>query len=259
MMDIKFATTLILALITCIPTTAQIVMNQFLKDTATGEPVEKGKYNSNNDVPVLGCWMGAIDKTPSKGAASPVAGQPLLWSGYGEKDLSIVLGSSFSAGIHGQRPLCYGFQRSISTGELYLSFITDIKEIKNRKYWTAVGFTSRVWGIDYWCCACFYPEGRDGTSYNVGIRLAGGLMVVDKIFQTGEKHLVVLKYDFDDTTLSVFIDPDLSKPEPRPDEKVKSSISDTNNSIIGLYFRDVSDNVGRIGSFRVARVWEDIR
>ena len=99
----------------------------------------------------------------------------------------------------------------------------------------------------------------DVDTYNIGIRLHGGLMVVDRIFKTGGKHLIVLKYNFDSNKLAIFIDPDLSKPEPLPDEKVYASIDSKENVVRGLYFRDVSDNVGRIGGFRVARVWEDIR
>ncbi len=243
----------------CVNSHAQIVMGQFLSDASVGSTIEKGSYSSTDDVPMLGCWMGAVNTTPVRGSKPPVAGTPLSWTGYGERDKSIVLGSSFHSGVHGQRPLCYGFQRNINTGDLYLSFIVDLKRVLNRKYWTAVGFTSIVWGVKHWCCSVFYPAGNDGTTYNIGIRLSGGLMVVDRIFKTGEKHLVVLKYSIDNNILSVFIDPDLSKPEPMPDEKVMAQIVDSENVISGLYFRDVSDNVGNIGSFRVARVWEDIR
>lgn len=238
---------------------AQISMKGFMKDAEIGRPFEYGKYESRSDSPVLECWMGAINTNPSRGERPPVAGEPLSWTGYGERDKTIVLGSSFPNGVHGQRPLCYGFQRNINTGSLYLSFITDLKSIRNRKYWTAVGFSSQIWGIRHWCNVCFYPEGKDGSSYNIGLRLSGGLMVVDRVFRTGEKHLIVLKYDISAQTLSVFIDPDLSKQEPLPDEKVSATIDLKDNIISGLYFRDVSDNVGRIGSFRVARVWEDIR
>ena len=84
-------------------------------------------------------------------------------------------------------------------------------------------------------------------------------MVVDRIFRTGTKHLIVLKYSFSSRVLSVFVDPDLSRPEPIPDEKVSAQIDDVENIVSGIYVRDVSDNDGRIGSFRVARVWEDIR
>lgn len=238
---------------------AQISMRQFLKDAVVGEPFEAGCYQTKEDMPILGAWMGAFNSTPVKGAHRPVAGAPLAWTGYGEKDKSIVLGSSFPSGVHGQRPLAYAFQRSITTGSIYLSFITDLKSVVNRKYWTAVGFSNKAWGVEHWCCTVFYPAGHDGNSYNVGIRLLGGHMVVDRIFKTNERHLIVLKYNIDTMTLSVFIDPDLSKPEPLPDEKVSAQIPNVSNMIGGLYFRDVSDNVGRIGSFRVARVWEDIR
>ena len=238
---------------------AQISMTRFMDRIAVGEPVEKGQYSSRNDTPVLGCWMGAVNTTPVKGSHSPLAGEPLSWTGYGERDKSIELGSSFVPGVHGQRPLCYGFQRNITTGNLYLSFITDFDLVRNRKYWTAVGFSNQVWGVQHWCCAVFYPAGNDGMSYNVGIRLLGGHMVVDRIFKTGQKHLIVLKYDMTSCMLSIFIDPDLSKPEPLPDEKVCADIDGPNNIVSGLYIRDVSDNAGQIGSFRVSRVWEDIR
>ncbi len=247
------------ALVCAMSASGQISMRQFMKDAVAGEPFEVGCYQTREDMPVLGAWMGGLNKNPVKGARRPVAGSPLSWTGYGERDKSIVLGSSFPSGVHGQRPLTYGFQRSITTGSLYLSFITDFKSVVNRKYWTAVGFSTNTWGVEHWCCSVFYPAANDGNSYNVGIRLLGGHMVVDRVFKTNEKHLIVLKYDMDAMTLSVFIDPDLSKPEPMPDEKVTAPIPASTNMISGLYFRDVSDNVGRIGSFRVAREWEDIR
>ena len=239
--------------------TAQISMRQFMKDSQVGKPFLKGDYVSREAVPQLGCWMGAVNTNPSRGERSTLAGEPLSWAGYGERGNSIVLGSSFPAGVHGQKPLCYGFQRSINTGDLYLSFVVDLQKVQNRKYWTAVGFSNQLWGVNHWCCAVFYPAGTDGTTYNIGIRLHGGLMVVDRVFRTGKKHLIVLKYNFDARRLSVFIDPDLSKPEPLPDEMVLAGVPTRDNMVSGLYFRDVSDNVGRIGSFRIARVWEDIR
>lgn len=255
----RFLLTITFVLVVSASARAQIVMGQFLSDAKVGLPFERGVYISRDEVPSLGCWMGAVNTTPVRGAKSPVAGTPLSWTGYGERDKSIVLGSSFPSGVHGQRPLCYGFQRSINTGDLYLSFIVDLQTVKNRKYWTAVGFSSQVWGVRHWCCSVFYPAGNDGNTYNIGIRLAGGLMVVDRIFRTGTKHLIVLKYSFSSRVLSVFIDPDLSRPEPIPDEKVSAQIDDVENIVSGIYVRDVSDNDGRIGSFRVARVWEDIR
>lgn len=238
---------------------AQISMRQFLRGSYPGETFLKGEYESREDTPVLGCWMGAVNSNPSRGERYPLAAEPIFWAGYGERDNSIALGSSFPSGVHGQKPLCYGFQRSINTGDLYLSFIVDLQMVRNRKYWTAVGFSNQTWGVQHWCCAVFYPAGADGDTYNIGIRLHGGLMVLDRIFKAGQKHLVVLKYNFDSSRLSVFIDPDLSKPEPLPDEKVQAAINRKENVVSGLYFRDVSDNVGRIGGFRVARVWEDIR
>lgn len=240
-------------------TSAQISMGRFMTGISVGQPIEKGVYVSQDDIPVLGSWMGAVNKNPVRGTKSPVAGAPLSWTGYGERDNSIVLGSSFASGVHGQHPMCYGFQRSMIGGNVYLSFITDFKAIKNRKYWTAVGFSNQVWGPQHWCCAVFYPADNEGKNYNIGIRLMGGLMVLDRIFKTEEKHLIVLKYDINSELLSIFIDPDLSKPEPLPDEKVTAQIPNANNIVSGLYIRDVSDNEGRIGSFRVARVWEDIR
>lgn len=255
----KVLTGLLFILVLGLPSQAQISMRQFFRNTVVGEPLEKGKYQTREDIPVLDCWMGAINGTVVKGDQSPVVGKPLTWTGYGERDNSIVLGSSFKSGVHGQHPLCYGFQRNITTGNLYLSFITDFETVRNRKYWTAVGFADQVWGVRHWCCAVFYPAANDGLSYNIGIRLLGGHMVVDRIFKTGQKHLIVLKYNFETCVLSIFIDPDLSKPEPLPDEKVHSPLGSQSNVISGLYIRDVSDNSGRIGSFRVARVWEDIR
>lgn len=257
MKNLLFATALLCAM--SLSGAAQISMRQFMKDSNPGETFLKGKYASRGDEPVLGCWMGAVNTNPSRGEKLPLAAEPISWAGYGERDNSIALGSSFPSGVHGQNPLCYGFQRSISTGDLYLSFIVDLQVIRNRKYWTAVGFSNQTWGAQHWCCAVFYPVGTDGDTYNIGIRLHGGLMVVDRIFKTGGKHLIVLKYNFDSNKLAIFIDPDLSKPEPLPDEKVYASIDSKENVVRGLYFRDVSDNVGRIGGFRVARVWEDIR
>ena len=238
---------------------AQISMKNFMRGLEEGQSLEKGFYKSRRDVPELECWMGAINSSPVRGAESPVVGEPLSWTGYGERDKSIILGSSFPEGVHGQRPICYGFQRSITAGNLYLSFIVDLKTVRNRKYWTAVGFSNQVWGVQSWSCVVFYPAANDGKTYNIGIRLSGGIMVVDRIFETGYKHLIVLKYDLDEDLLSVFIDPDLSKPEPLPDEKVTFTIPVEKSMVSGLYVRDVSDNEGRIGSFRVARVWEDIR
>lgn len=255
----KIMIVMLILLMMSVSVSAQMSMSRFMAHSQVGQPFLQGEYSSREDVPELCCWMGAVNSSPSRGEKAPLAGEPLTWAGYGERDNSIVLGSSFPSGVHGQKPLCYGFQRSVNTGDLYLSFVVDLQTVRNRKYWTAVGFSSQVWGVRHWCCAVFYPAGTDGSTYNIGIRLQGGHMVVDRLFNAGRKHLIVLKYSFASKMLSIFIDPDLSKGEPLPDEKVFAAIEPENNIISGLYFRDVSDNVGRIGSFRVSRVWEDIR
>lgn len=236
---------------------AQMAKGDFLQESVVGQTFESVAFNSSKDGPVLERWIGYWIDSPTKNALPPIAGQPLSWTGYGERGNSIVMGSGFPNGVKGRRGTSYVFSRPISTGVMYLSFIIKPELIANRKYWPQAGFCTSMRGGGPHCCVCFFPESGDGLSYNIGVRLVANLMIVDTIYSVGQKHLIVMKYDLDKHVVSVFIDPDLSRPEPLPDESVKYVSS--SEKVCGITYRDASETAGLIGNFRVARTWEDIR
>ena len=236
---------------------AQMAKGDFLQGTVIGQPFESTYFKNSQEGPVCERWVGYWLDPPSANAIPPVAGPPLSWAGYGERGNSIVMGSGFPNGAKGRRGISYVFPRPISTGVMYFSFIIKPEMISNRKYWTQAGFCTSMKGGGMHCCVCFFPESGDGKSYNIGVRLVATLMIVDQIYSVGQKHLIVMKYDLDKGSLSVFIDPDLSKPEPMPDET--ANFTSHKEKVCGITYRDVSDSAGLIGNFRVARAWEDIR
>lgn len=236
---------------------AQVFMGDFLHGSVIGQPFESTAFSSGNEGPVCEKWVGYWINNPTKNALPPVAGGPLSWNGYGERGNSIVMGSGFPSGLKGRRGTSYVFSRPLVSGSIYLAFVIKPESIVNRKYWTQMGFCTNMKGGGPHCCVCFFPESSDGKSYNIGIRLVANIMIVDTVYKVGQKHLIVMKYDMDRHEVSVFVDPDLSKPEPLPDESVVYASS--SEKTCGISYRDVSDNTGLIGNFRVARVWEDIR
>lgn len=238
---------------------AQLSAKDFMSSTTPGQAIESTAYSTLSDTPSCQCWAGAYSNHPIYAAHSPIAGEQLFWAGYGEKGNSIVIGSSFPERVSGPRPTTFAFQRKIKTGVVYLSCIILPKSVINRKYWMHIGFSHFIRGNGTNCCAAFFPEGRDGKNYNIALRLSNALMILEDSFECNKKHLIVLKYDFTHHALSIFVDPNLTKPEPVPDEVVTCRPSPNEDGIAGIIFRDVSGNKGNIGSFRVSRAWEDIR
>lgn len=238
---------------------AQLSTRDFMASTTPGKTIETTAYLTLSDTPSSQHWAGAYVNHPVPGAHSPVAGEQLVWAGYGEKGNSIVMGSSFPDRVSGPRPTIFAFQRKITTGVVYLSCVIYPKYIINRKYWMHIGFSRFIRGNGTNCCAAIFPEGRDGQNYNIALRLSNALMILENSFACNEKHLIVLKYDFAMHSLSIFVDPSLSRPEPAPDEVVTCTPSPGEDGIAGIIFRDVSGNKGNVGSFRVSRAWEDIR
>ena len=256
-MKIKALVLSILMMIISFDLWAQLAKGDFMAGSVVGQTFETLAFGSSSEGPVCEKWISYWMDPPSKNAIPPIAGEPLSWTGYGERGNSIVLGSGFPNDVKGRRGISHVFTRPVSSGVLYLSFVIKPELIANRKYWPQVGFCTNMKGSGPHCCVCFFPQSGDGLTYNIGVRLVGALMIVDTIYSVGQKHLIVMKYNLDKRNVSVFVDPDLTKPEPLPDETVHYGV--TAEKACGITVRDVSDVAGLVGNFRVARAWEDIR
>lgn len=255
----RFAVICLFAALPFFQARAQLSVGDFMEETVVGKPIEKAVYTTGAETPLCQKWVGVYTSKHSSGSVSPVAGNPVTWAGYGEKGNSISIGSSFPSGVVGQRPVTYAFRRKVATGQVYLSFVICPELVVNRKYWMHVGFSRFIRGNGTNCCVAFFPEGRDGSQYNIALRLNNTLMVLEKSFSVGKKHLIVLKFDTVTSVLSVFVDPDLGKPESVPDEIATCNPDPKESGVAGIVFRDVNGNRGSVGGFRVSRVWEDIK
>ena len=68
-------------------------------------------------------------------------------------------------------------------------------------------------------------------------------------------HLLILKVDYDKNQASLFVNPELSKKEPKATLVADGEENDLKNGLKGISFRYRRGYKGRVGNFRFADNW----
>lgn len=254
----KTIITLVMALGAAVAVNAQVVKSNILDGYKPGDVLEKTVY-ADKDAPVAtDTWCGAYVSKPIEGAKSPVVGEPLIYEGYSESGPSIVLGSGFEGEVKGRRFTVYSMTsgKEYRSGVMYLSFLVDFSRIGSKKMAQFAGFCSSYNGGGARGTVYVKRDETDKKTFYWGVRLAEDIVEYSQPYQMNTTYLVVLKLDYDNQSVSLFVDPDLSSAEPEALVTAKAVEKELKHAIRGIHYRDGNSYEGNLGNFRVTRSWE---
>lgn len=233
---------------------AQILKNDFLKDYKEGDALEKSTYEDKSASIAQDTWCGAFSSTPNPNPGPKVGGE-LSYKGYPEAGLSIALGGL--DGAKASRQSVYGLTdgRKYGKGVMYISFLANLSKLG--KGTVEIGAAAGYIGGASRAAAYI---GSDGAG---SIRFSAGLLKkraeVSMSSELDKTHLVVLKMDYDNQTVSLFVDPELGGEEPEASCVVEGDEGNAlKHAIRGITFRNRGGFEGNVGSFRFVKTWADL-
>lgn len=238
---------------------AQILKNNFMNGYKAGDKLEKSVYNDKKAPIVQDSWCGAFSANSGK-TESPKVGAPLTYPGYNEKGPSIVIGG-FPEGTRGARFTIYSMTsgREYGKGLLYLSCLVNFSKLGARGAADFLGLSASYVGGGNRANVFVAPDGGDKIRFSTSLlKLRSQLST--EAYTLNKTHLLVLKLDFSNQKVSLFVDPKLGAEEPT--EAACTVTGDTENTlkhaIRSVSFRNRAGYVGQIGNFRWCDNWAGV-
>ena len=96
-------------------------------------------------------------------------------------------------------------------------------------------------------------EGKDKIKFGVSVR--NMRTEGTETYDYDKTHLLILKVDYDKNQASLFVNPELSKKEPKATLVADGEENDLKNGLKGISFRYRRGYKGRVGNFRFADNW----
>lgn len=238
---------------------AQILKQNFMNGYKAGDKLEKSVYTDKKAPIVQDSWCGAFSANSGK-TESPKTGAELTYPGYNEKGVSIEMGG-FPEGQRGARYSVYSMTsgREYGKGTLYLSCLVNFSKLGARGAADFLGVSPSYVGGGNRANVFVAPEGSDKVRFSTSlIKLRSQPSA--QTYDLNKTHLLVLKLDFANQKVSLFIDPKLDASEPA--EAACTVTGDTENAlkhaIRSVSFRNRSGYAGQIGNFRWCDSWAGV-
>lgn len=237
---------------------AQILKNNFMNGYKEGDKLEKSVYSDKKAPITQDTWCGAFTSKPND-FESPKVGSPLVYEGYVEKGPSIVIGG-FPAGVKGARFTVYSMTdgKQYARGTLYLSCLVNFSKLGGSGMADFLGLSaSHVGGGNR---ANIYV-GREGSDK---IRFGASLLKLKSettmAYDYDKTHLLVLKLDYDNQKVQLYVDPKPGVGEPaEADCTVKGDEENVlKHAIRSVSFRNRSGYNGQVGNFRWCNSWAGV-
>lgn len=237
---------------------AQILKNNFLEGYKEGDKLEKSVYNAKDDPIAPYTWCGAFSSKPNE-VPSPTIGKELSYEGYAEKGPSINIGS-FPAGTKGARFSVYSLTdgKKYGRGTLYLSCLVNFSKLGSSGMTDFLGVSPGYVGGGNRANIYVAREGSDKIRF--GTSLIRVKAETTKNYDYDKTHLLVLKLDYDNQKVSLFVDPETNAEEPAEAACVAEGDADNvlKHAIRSVSFRNRSGFVGNVGNFRWCNNWSGI-
>lgn len=236
---------------------AQIIKSNLLKDAKEGAPIETGVYGAKDDAARLDAWSGAFVSKPTA-VESPVVVAPLSYPGYNEGGPAIKLGTP--KGVKGTRFSVYtiGTKKEYSKGALYLSCLVNFARVGGDNWTDVLGLSANATGASNRAAIKVKKQGNDGILFATNVNKA--VAECPTVFDYDKTHLVVLKLDYANQKVSLFVDPKAGADEPAEADVVASGDEENvlKHAIRSISLRNRSGHDGAVGSIRLARSWASI-
>lgn len=239
-------------------TQAQILKNNFLQGYKEGDKLEKAVYKEKNAAIQADTWCGAF-ATKITEEPNPAIGAALTYEGYAEGGPSITFGG-YPAGTKGARISVYSMTdgREYGKGVFYLSFLANFSKLGANGMADFLGVSaSHVGGVNR---ANVYVAREGSDRIRFGASLLKAKAETSEAFDYDKTHLLVLKLDFDNQKVSLFVDPSLTADEPVEASCVAEGDADNvlKHAIRSVSFRNRSGFIGSIGNFRWSNSWAGV-
>lgn len=237
---------------------AQILNNNLLQGYKEGDKLEKSVYNAKSDPIAQNTWCGAFSSNPNTNP-SPTIGKELTYDGYPEKGPSITLGG-YPAGTKGARFSVYSLTdgKQYGRGTLYLSCLVNFSKLGASGMADFLGVSPNYMGGGNRANIYVAREGSDRIRF--GTSLLKIKAETTQAYDYDQTHLLVLKLDYSNQKVSLFVDPDLGAEEPAEASCVAEGDADNvlKHAIRSISFRNRSGYIGNIGNFRWCKSWEGV-
>lgn len=237
---------------------AQILKNNFLEGYKEGDKLEKAVYGAKDDPMVQYTWCGAFSSKPNENP-SPTIGKELTYEGYAEKGPSINIGG-FPAGTKGARFSVYALTdgKKYGRGTLYLSCLVNFSKLGSNGMADFIGVSPAYAGGGNRANIYVCREGSDQIRF--GTSLLRARAETTMAYDYDKTHLLVLKLDYDNQKVSLFVDPDPAAGEPAEASCVAEGDADNvlKHAIRSVSFRNRSGFVGNVGNFRWCNNWAGV-
>lgn len=238
---------------------AQIVKTDFLKGYKAGDVLEKQVYQTATDPIVAEQWSGAFDTRHTDEMPAPKVVEGISYPGFPNEALAIDL-ASFPKEVKGSNVSVFSLTDNRGTyrrGSYYLAFVANIKN--------APGGLAELLAFDISYVGNggrgkFYVKRTEDRKHFVAACAARRVPegAETKAFELNKPHLVVMKMDFANKEMSLFIDPQLSESEPKADLVVpQGNEGEIKNAIRGIQIRNSRTVRAIVGGFRFANTWKD--
>lgn len=237
---------------------AQVLKSNFLNGYKEGDKLEKSVYTEKKAPIEMDTWCGAFSSKPNQ-FASPVIGKELTYEGYAEKGPSISFGG-FEAGQKGARFSVYSISdgKEYGRGTLYLSCLVNFSKLGGSGLADFVGMSPAYVGGGNRSNIYVAREGSDQIRFGISLlKLRGETTMA---YDYDKTHLLILKLDYDNQTVQLFVDPKLGAQEPTEADCTVNG-DDANvlkHAIRAISFRNRSGYIGNVGNFRLSNSWDGV-
>ena len=237
---------------------AQILKNDLLKGYKGGDKLEKSVYNEKTAPIVMNTWCGAFSSKPNTNP-SPTIGKELTYEGYAEKGPSINIGG-YPAGTKGARFSIYSMTdgKQYGRGTFYLSCLVNFSKLGANGMADFLGLSASYVGGSNRANIYVAREGSDRIRF--GTSLLKVKAETTMAYDYDKTHLLVLKLDYANQKVSLFVDPELSAEEPAEASCIAEGDAENvlKHAIRAVSFRNRSGFIGNVGNFRWCNSWAGI-
>lgn len=237
---------------------AQILKNDLLKGYKEGDKLEKSVYNERTAPIAMNTWCGAFSSKPNINP-SPTIGKELTYEGYAEKGPSINIGG-YPAGTKGARFSIYSMTdgKQYGRGTFYLSCLVNFSKLGANGMADFLGLSASYVGGSNRANIYVAREGSDRIRF--GTSLLKVKAETTMAYDYDKTHLLVLKLDYANQKVSLFVDPELSAEEPAEASCIAEGDAENvlKHAIRAVSFRNRSGFIGNVGNFRWCNSWAGI-
>lgn len=233
---------------------AQNVTRDVLNGYKEGDKLEKSVYSKEDPIQ-QNVWCGAFSAKPN-GAPSPTIGKELVYEGYHEKGPSINFGGFEKGARFSVYSLTDG--KKNGRGTLYLACLVNFSKLGLGGMADFLGVSPSFKGGSN--RASIYVAREGGDRIRFGASLLKMRADTEMTYEYNKTHLLVLKLDYSNQKVLLFVNPELGAAEPEKADVVVEGTEGTQlkHAIRGIAFRNRANYVGNIGNFRWTNNWAGI-